>query len=389
MKIRKPARILASSLILLAGAGSLALPVEASATTTGENGRISFMRHDSGDHWQIWTANPDLTAQQQITDGDYDNGWAAWSPDGRPARPSTPRRDRTQANGDLKEIFTMAPDGSDVRQVTHLGFYAGQPTWSPDGRWIAFTSDGGNYPTTQGIYVIHPDGTGLRRVVALPAGPRSAWLDAPRFSPDGTQLAYTFFEGGKPTPAPWSWKGETSSLWFVDLDGTPAHQVVAPGQKVGDADWSPTAATSCSSRRATTRARSPACFATSNGGGITALTHDTGYRGGRSGTWSFQASFDPVYSPDGRQIIYPHDEYSPTFGCTGLQGMDADGSGHTGSRRVRSGAPGRLGDCPAGVRTPRTRCHWMPHLRPRGEAGLVPWSTGDPALEVGDLHLIT
>ena len=40
------------------------------------------MRHDSDNHWQIWTANPDLTAQHQITDGDYDNGWAAWSPDG-------------------------------------------------------------------------------------------------------------------------------------------------------------------------------------------------------------------------------------------------------------------------------------------------------------------
>ena len=58
-----------------------------------------------------------------------------------------------------------------------------------------------------------------------------------------------------------------------------------------------------------------------------ALTHDTGYRGGRSQNWSFQASFDPVYSPDGTKILYPHDEYSPTFGCTSLQVMNADGSG--------------------------------------------------------------
>ena len=295
-------------------------------TPPGDNGRISFMRTDDAGHWQIWTSNPDLTTQHKITDGDYDNGWATWSPDGtRLAFDSamlTP-----EANGDLKEIFTMAPDGSDVQQVTDLGFYAGQPTWSRDGQWIAFTTDGGNYPATQGIYVIHPDGTGLRQVIALPAGPRSVWLDAPRFSPDGSRLAYTFFEGGKPTPAPWSWKGETSSLWTVGLDGSNPHQVVAPGQKVGDADWSPDGRYLVFEQmgndpgKITSVLRVPAA-----GGGITALTHDTGYRGGRSQNWSFQASFDPVYSPDGTKILYPHDEYSPTFGCTSLQGMNADGS---------------------------------------------------------------
>jgi TolB protein len=326
MKIRKPARILASSLILLAGASSLALPVEASATTAGENGRISFMRRDSGDHWQIWTANPDLTAQHRITDGDYDNGWAAWSPDGsRLAFDSA--RSAPAAGGDLKEIFTMRPDGSDVRQVTHLGFYAGQPTWSADGQWIAFTTDGGDYPTTQGIYVIHPDGTGLRRVVGLPSGPNSVWLDAPRFSPDGKQIAYTYFQGGKETPAPWSWKGEKSSLWVVNLDGSAPHQVVAPGMKVGDADWSPDGRYLVYEQmgndpgKITSVLRVPA-----GGGGVTALTHDTGYRGGRSDAWSFEASFDPVYSPDGTAILYPHDDYSPTFGCTSLQIMHADGS---------------------------------------------------------------
>ena len=299
----------------------------ASGTPLGDNGRISFMRTDDAGHWQIWTSNPDLTAQHKLTFGDYDNGWATWAPDGTRLAFDSARL-APEANGDLKEIFTMAPDGSDVRQVTSLGFYAGQPTWSPDGRWIAFTTDGGNYPATQGIYVVHPDGSGLRQVIALPRGPRSVWLDAPRFSPDGSQLAYTFFEGGKPTPAPWSWKGETSSLWTVGLDGRNAHQVVAPGQKVGDADWSPDGRYLVFEQmgndpgKITSILRVPA-----TGGGIAALTHDTGYRGGRSQNWSLQASFDPVYSPDGSRILYPHDEYVPTSGCTSLQGMNADGSG--------------------------------------------------------------
>ena len=67
---------------------------------------------------------------------------------GRPGRPTAAGwRSRLRPGwhprptGILKEIFTMAPDGSDVQQVTDLGFYAGQPTWSPDGQWIAFTTD--------------------------------------------------------------------------------------------------------------------------------------------------------------------------------------------------------------------------------------------------------
>jgi len=51
--------------VLSVGAMLGATSTSASGTTPGVNGRISFMRIDDGGHWQVWTANPDLTAQQR------------------------------------------------------------------------------------------------------------------------------------------------------------------------------------------------------------------------------------------------------------------------------------------------------------------------------------
>jgi hypothetical protein len=41
----------------------------------------------------------------------------------------------------------------------------------------------------------------------------------------------------------------------------------------------------------------------------------------------FEGSYDPVWSPDSRSILFSHDEYGPEDGSSGLQAMRPDGSG--------------------------------------------------------------
>src|SRR5436305_6849518 len=75
------------------------------------------------------------------------------------------------------QIFTVRPNGRDLRQTTHVSGDAIGPDWSPDGRLIAFDieiADSGQ------IAIVKADGTGLG---TLPAAPGHLREVAPTFTP--------------------------------------------------------------------------------------------------------------------------------------------------------------------------------------------------------------
>lgn len=65
-----------------------------------------------------------------------------------------------------RELYIMNADGSESRQLTPKGGNSQGPSFSPDGRWVAFTAYFDKYDDIHGceIYIIRTDGTDLRRL---------------------------------------------------------------------------------------------------------------------------------------------------------------------------------------------------------------------------------
>jgi Tol biopolymer transport system component len=95
-------------------------------------------------------------------------------------------------------IWLMDADGTNQRQLTlppqkpYEQDQDAYPTWSPDGNWIAFSrahephmDKTGSTRYREDIYLIQPDGTGLRRLTRLDGANTS-----PAWSPDGKRIAF-------------------------------------------------------------------------------------------------------------------------------------------------------------------------------------------------------
>jgi Tol biopolymer transport system component len=79
----------------------------------------------------------------------------------------------------------MDASGSGIRRITFEGSYNTSPTWSPDGKWIAYTGMKGG---KNQIFMVKSDGTELRQLTL------NGNNESPSFSPDGLFLALTLTE---------------------------------------------------------------------------------------------------------------------------------------------------------------------------------------------------
>jgi TolB protein len=154
-----------------------------------------------------------------------------WSPSAPPP-PATGLAGRiafaSTRDGDL-DIYVMNADGSAVKQLTNAPGSDSSPSWSPDGKRIVFDSErhsaGAGANATSEIYVMNADGSGQKRLTANDA---EDW--APRFSPDGTRVAF----GSSNVQPGWDF-----DVFVMNADGTGLIDLTPGAGRDFAPDWSP------------------------------------------------------------------------------------------------------------------------------------------------------
>ncbi len=205
-----------------------------------------------------------------------------WSPDGRRIAFGSDR------DGN-REIYVMNADGSGVIRLTDNDAIDSGPAWSPDGRRIAFSSTrDGSFE----VYVMNADGSGVTRLTD-----NDAFDWHPAWSPDGRHIAFDSDRDG-------NWE-----IYVMNADGSGVTRLTYNGAADGSPAWSPDG--------------QRIAFGTGRHGkyeiyvmdasGVTRLTDNDA------------SDVGPVWSPDGRRIAFA----SERDGNLEIYVMNADGSGAT------------------------------------------------------------
>ena len=99
-----------------------------------------------------------------------------------------------------RHLFVVSADGSEQpSQLTDGDFEDGSPAWSPDGSRIAFTSarhEDWDIERVHHIYLVDPSPVDSNRGDPEQLTKGECWFEAPSWSPDGSQIACRFSPGG-------------------------------------------------------------------------------------------------------------------------------------------------------------------------------------------------
>jgi Tol biopolymer transport system component len=263
--------------------------IYALAADPGKNGRIAFVANLNGSN-QIYTINPDGTDLFQVTNLPPATDGIAWfydySPDGKEIAFGHDMSGRL-------ELYVINADGTGLHQITQEG--GAIPHWSPDGSHIVYST--GSELGVGVIATIRADGS-ERKVISSPF-----WesLQA-EYTPDGKHIVFTTQTGGL-----------VSALWIMDTDGKHQRRLTDPELAAGALDISPDGKQAVFyTNQNTPKPYSNIFRINLNGTGLTRLT---------SGVHN---DTQPVFSPDGRRILYMTDPLSP--GSSDIFIMNADGS---------------------------------------------------------------
>lgn len=255
----------------------------------------------------------------------------------------------TDSGDSPQVIMTMKRDGTDMQRVVARAL---APDWAPDGSTIVFDREHAGGPVFCSIEIARPGGGGI---VDLTGGRHGCEAD-PSFTPDGRRILFTrnqraiwrmnltggartlvrrvpapiFLDGGDPNVSPGggtiAFVGTRSddglrALYTIRSDGSHLNRITSFGWALGSRiDWAPSGRHILFTEF---RAGGPGNTAVirPDGSGLVLLTHYSGDLGAGGA----------VYSPDGRWILYRHQ--NDAVGRYAIWKMRPDGSQRT---RIRA-----------------------------------------------------
>ena len=169
--------------------------------------KVAFASNRSG-NWDIWSVNLDGTNLQQLTSTETDEIAPCWSPDGSKIAYCT-----LGARSGQWELWTLDVAQPGVLRFLAFGLF---PDWSPDGQQLVFQrarQRGSRWFSVWTLTLV----SGEARHPTEIAHSDSFACVAPRWSPDGSAVAYTAISGRRAWSDRINATATQSDVWVVDL----------------------------------------------------------------------------------------------------------------------------------------------------------------------------